>query len=289
MKKVAFITYKDNPSLSDGDQLVVEPMSKFGYEVVPAPWDDPSIDWAKFNFVVFRSCWNYHHKTEEFTKWLSLLENSKVKTWNPIKTVKWNLHKTYLEDLKERFSIKVAPTTYVKRGESASLHDIVSKSGWSEVVIKPSIGASGFNIFKLASSEAEKFQSTFSSMLLAADVMIQPLIPELVQKGETSMIFLNKRFSHAVNRKPKQGDFRSNYEYGGIESSTNPDSKTIDEAQNILSKIDSPLLYARVDGVVRNGKLMLMELELIEPYLFLSFDKKSPERFAEAFNSLNKN
>ena len=287
MKKVAFVTYKESADLSDSDQLLVAPMAEQGYKVVPVPWDDTSVTWTEFSCVVFRSCWNYHYNTNKFSQWLALLEKQKVKTWNPLEIIKWNIDKSYLQDLKERFSVNIIPTIYIKKGDSSNLEDIVKNSGWLEVVVKPCIGSSAYKIFKTTIAEAPKYQQDFSDILSSTNVMVQPLIPELVQNGEISMVFLNKIFSHAINRKPKQGEFRSNFRFGGIESRAEPSKAMINDAQDILDNIDSVLLYARVDGIMKDGKFMLMELELIEPYLFFNLDRESPIRFAEAFNDLS--
>jgi glutathione synthase/RimK-type ligase-like ATP-grasp enzyme len=288
MNKVVFITYKDNPALSDSDILLVEPMAKYDYEVIAAAWDNETIDWTKFHSLVFRSCWNYHYNTDKFINWLNKLEKLNIKTWNPLKIVKWNLNKFYLQDLNKNSGIVTIPTVYIKQGSQSYLKMIMEKSGWNEVVIKPAVGASGYKIFKSTITEAEQNQKNFTSLINSVDVMVQPLIPELVKNGETSMIFIDKKFSHAVNRSPKPGDYRSNYEFGGKEHRINNLSQNIIQTgQKIVEKIDSPLLYARVDGVEKNGQFLLMELELIEPYLFLDIAKETLDNFAEEFSKLD--
>lgn len=287
MDKVGFVTFKDSPNLSDSDILLMEPMAKYGYKIIPAAWDDETINWTKFHCLVFRSCWNYHYNTAKFVEWLDKLEKFNVKTWNPLKIVKWNLNKFYLQDLNNK-GVSTIPTVYVKQGYPENLKCLMEKSDWNEVVIKPTIGASGYKIFKSTLSEAAQNQKNFDKLVNIVDVMVQPLIPELVNHGETSMIFINKKFSHAVNRSPKPGDYRSNYEFGGREERINNLDKNIVEAgKSIVEKINSPLLYARVDGVEKDNRFLLMELELIEPYLFLDIAKETLENFAKEFEKIN--
>ncbi|EKE06135.1 MAG: hypothetical protein ACD_19C00079G0040 [uncultured bacterium] len=240
-------------------------MAKYGFEVLPVAWDDESEDLSKYKTLIFRSCWNYHYNTEKFTVWLDRLKNLGIKTWNPI---------------------DIIPTLYLEKGSNSNLKDVIQSSGWPEVVIKPTVGASAYKIFKSTVGEAEEKQSSLNDLLSFVDVMIQPLIPELVKNGETSMIFLNKKFSHAVNRRPKLGDFRSNHEFGGIETRIEPKTHIVDIGQSIVNKIKSPLLYARVDGVEKDGKFLLMELELIEPYLFFDVAEEALDKFASALNEL---
>lgn len=288
MNKVAFITYKDNPTLSDSDILLVKPMAKYGYEVIPTAWDNETVDWTKFHCLVFRSCWNYHYNTDKFINWLNKLEKLNIKTWNPLKIVKWNFNKFYLQDLNKNSGVSTIPTVYIKQGSQSNLKMIMEKSGWNEVVIKPAVGASGYKIFKSTITEAEQNQKNYTILINSVDVMVQPLIPELVKNGETSMIFINKKFSHAVNRSPKPGDYRSNYEFGGKEHRINNlNQNIIQTGQKIVEKIDSPLLYARVDGIEKNGQFLLMELELIEPYLFLDIAKETLNNFAGEFSKLD--
>jgi hypothetical protein len=120
------------------------------------------------------------------------------------------------------------------------------------------------------------------SFIAEFEALVQPFVEEVTRKGEWSLIFAAGEFSHAVLKRAKDGDFRVQYEFGGSAVSANPPQALIDDAQAILATIEEPWLYARVDGVERDGRLLLMELEMTEPSLFLARDERAPQRFARA-------
>ena len=108
---------------------------------------------------------------------------------------------------------------------------------------------------------------------------------ELQAEGEWSLMFFNKRYSHAVLKRPGEGDFRVQRHYGGSDEPVTAPQTLIDRAQEIVEDVDAPLLYARVDGVAQEDRFVLMELELIEPVLFFGAAEGIAERFAEAVAS----
>lgn len=105
---------------------------------------------------------------------------------------------------------------------------------------------------------------------------------EVHTKGEWSLIFFDGEFSHAVLKTPKAGDFRVQEDFGGAQSGQKPPKHLVNQAKNVLNAVQANCVYARVDGIEIDEKLILMELELIEPTLFLQAHPKVPTRFAEA-------
>lgn len=288
MKNVALVTYRESPKLIDGDNLLVEPFNKHGLEVKAVPWDQPNIDWQSFDLVILRSCWNYHYKVKEFADWLNSLEKNKVNLWNPINIVKWNINKKYLLDLKDK-GIPIITTSIFNQDNIDTAQNYINSLVCKEIVIKPTSGASAYKVNKIRKTDYSSDLPIVKEILSDSEAMIQPYMKEISDEGEYSFIFFNKKYSHAVLKHPKKEEYRTQLTFGGREEKTTPDDSLIKQAQNVLFKIDSPLLYARVDGICVNGKLLLMELELTEPYLFFEYDEKAAQKFTEAVESIFQN
>jgi glutathione synthase/RimK-type ligase-like ATP-grasp enzyme len=283
MKTVALVTYRNSSKLTRDDQLLVEPLKKYELNPVSAAWDDAKIDWSKFDCIILRSCWNYHLKYEQFMEWLDRIEKLKVSVWNPIHIIRWNSNKKYLKDL-ERKGIPIVPTVFLEKEEKYYLADIAKHKKWKDLVIKPAVGASSYNVTLITQNEYKEKQKEVEKLSQQSGILIQPYMKE-ISGGEYSFIFIGKQFSHSVLKIPKKGDFRSNYEMGAKENKIEADKNTIQQAANVIEAVNSPLLYARVDGIVQDDMLLLTELELIEPYLYFDLDSLAPARFAKALQS----
>jgi len=157
--------------------------------------------------------------------------------------------------------------------------------GWREAVIKPAVSASAFGTWRSSTETAFRDQSRLEQLLSAGDVMVQPLLSEVGDAGEWSLVFLGGSFSHAVLKRPAAGDYRVQWEFGGSAVSAAPARRLIADAGRVLAAVPGDALYARVDGVEREGRLVLMELELIEPHLFLGWDDGAAGRLAEALRA----
>ncbi|MFM9838121.1 MAG: RimK family alpha-L-glutamate ligase [Cyclobacteriaceae bacterium] len=280
VKKIAFVTCSTKPKLAPDDQPVVDLLKLKGIEIQPLPWDLDSPYWNSFDLVVIRSCWNYHLHPEKFVQWLDQMESQKVRLCNSVKTVRWNLHKGYLQELEQK-GIPLPETIWLKKGKDANLSQLIIEKNWEKAVVKPAISATAFNTFLVSRAEASQQQLNFAEHLQSADTLVQKFMPEVQQEGEWSLIFFDKKFSHAVIKRPAAKDFRVQNDFGGSAELASPPPFALEQAQKILSLIDESLLYTRVDGVISNNQFLLMELELIEPMLFLVDGKDAAERFTE--------
>jgi hypothetical protein len=280
-KKIAFVTCSIKPDFASDDLPVVDLLRSKGIEVQPLPWDVDSDQWNLFDLVIVRSCWNYHLHPKEFMQWLDRMESQKVKLLNSVKTVRWNLHKGYLQDL-ELKGVPLPETMWLKKGTSANLSQLITEKNWEKAVVKPAISATAFNTFLVLKVEANHQQLKFDEQLREADMLVQKFMPEVQQEGEWSLIFFDKKFSHAVIKRPAAKDFRVQNDFGGSAELASPPPFALGQAEKILSLIDEPLLYTRVDGVISNNQFLLMELELIEPTLFLADGKDAAQRFADS-------
>lgn len=279
--KIAFVTHASLPGLAADDLLAVEELHRRGARVEPAVWDDPGVRWSAYDRVVIRSCWDYHLRPDAFFDWLDRLEGEGIPLWNSAAVVRGNVDKAYLGELGAA-GLPVLPTVRLPQGEPADLAGLLDRQGWDEVVIKPSVSASAFRTLRTRRGEAAAVQGTLDEMLASSGVLVQPFLAEIQQGGEWSLIFLGGEFSHAVLKRPKEGDFRVQTELGGSADPRTPSISLVEQARRIVAAIPRPWLYARVDGVEIGGVFTLMELELIEPSLFLVADEQAPARFAAA-------
>jgi glutathione synthase/RimK-type ligase-like ATP-grasp enzyme len=121
-----------------------------------------------------------------------------------------------------------------------------------------------------------------AEQLAAGEVLVQPFLPEVASAGEWSLIFFGSDYSHAVRKRPRGGDFRVQEHLGGSTGPAEPGPGLVRQARAAVAAVGQPLLYARVDGVERGGRLLVTELEVTEPSLYLAHGRGAAERFAEA-------
>jgi hypothetical protein len=287
MKRIALATCAKLPTLNDDDRRLIPALGELGLEAVPAVWDSPDVCWDEFRggAVLVRSCWDYHHRLEEFLAWVALLERAAAPVWNIPAVLRWNSHKSYLRDLAAR-GIPVVPTRWLERGASIELRRLLGDEGWRDAVVKPAVSASAFGTWRTSVETAGADQAPLDALLRAGDVMVQPFMSEVGNPGEWSILFFGGRFSHAVLKRPAAGDYRVQWEFGGTAAAAAPPPKLLADAEAVMAAAPGDSLYARVDGVERDGRLILMELELIEPHLFLAWDAGAAARLAEALSAL---
>jgi glutathione synthase/RimK-type ligase-like ATP-grasp enzyme len=282
MRRVALVTYADLPSLSADDRLVLQPLGARGIDASAAAWDDPGVDWAAYDALVIRSTWNYHLAFDTFRRWLMTIESLDMPVWNAPALLRWNADKRYLRELSAA-GVEVVPTRWVEAPDTTTLEDVLAETTWPEAVIKPAISASAYETWRTAAAElTDDDERRFTRLRATGTIMVQPFLPELAREGEWSLVFIAGEFSHAVRKRPRAGDFRVQHEHGGSAQPAAPPSPVVATARSILECATAPWLYARVDGVEIDGRFVLMELELLEPSLFLASDPRAPERFAAA-------
>jgi glutathione synthase/RimK-type ligase-like ATP-grasp enzyme len=285
--QIAFATSADYADLTQDDQRVVQAGETLGLKIHPAVWNDASVVWTDFDAVVIRSCWDYHHQPESFLAWVKGLEEQGVALWNPPSVIRWNSDKRYLLDL-QAWGIPAVPTLYLPHGTASVLTDLLTGKGWSDAIVKPAISASAFNTWRTTVATASSEQARFAEQVRHSPTLIQPYVSEITA-GEWSLIYFNGHYSHAALKRPQPGDFRVQGEFGGHSSLSYPGDPLIQQAAEIIAMVQSRLerefLYIRVDGVVRGQQLIIMELELIEPSLFIAFDEGAAARFAHAIRA----
>ena len=284
---IAFATSQDVPDLTDDDRLLVRSLRELGVKAGPVIWSNAALDWHLFSAVVIRSCWDYHKRHDEFLAWVDRLAADGVRVFNPPALVRWNSEKTYLRDL-EKLSIPVVPTHWVEKDTAITLGKVLEKNGWRDAVVKPAISASAHETWRTSAATAAADDARFQQMAARGRVLVQPFLDVIQREGEWSVLFYGGAYSHAVLKKPGEGDFRVQKEHGGSAMLQMPPGGVIDAARRALRASAhgrEESLYARVDGCVLGGQFMLMELELIEPDLFMRSQPGAPERLASALLS----
>lgn len=282
--KIGILTCARLPELLPSDQQLIPLFAKERISAEAVVWDDEFVDWTQFDALIFRNTWDYYQKESAFNSWLDKIESLGIKTFNPISVIQRNKHKFYLKEL-EKKGISILPTIFLEKNSISNLHDLIPKS-WEKMVIKPAFSAGSYLTKLIDRSEFETIQTEFKEHFATKDFLLQEFRPEIKELGETSFIFFNGKFSHAVNKKPVENDFRVQIQYGGKYTLIQPNDDLLHQAELVLSKIPEQLLYARVDGIVIENKLHLMEIELIEPDLYFDLADGARERFVESFKVL---
>lgn len=269
---VALVTAA-NMSMPDPEShLVVAALADLGVRAEILAWSEPH-DWASIPLVVLRSPWDYFRRLDEFLDWAEGVD-AKTRLLNPFAVVRWNAHKGYLHDL-ERQAISVVPTTLLPKGYVAPLRQR------GDLVAKPAVSAGAHGTVR-GRTEEPAFVAQVEALLQAGDVLLQPFVPGIEDLGEVSLVYLDGVFSHAVRKVPARGEFRVQEQFGGTVHAHVPTARELETAEAALAVAPGRTLYARVDLVSWEGVPAVMELEVIEPFLFLANGAGAAVRLAKA-------
>lgn len=286
-QQLAIVTGKIAPDLSDGGKQLATELAEHGIDSEPVMWNDSSVDWTAFDAVLLRSCWDYPDDRDRFQAMLRELEAAPVQVCNPLRVIQWNLHKSYMTDLADA-GITIPDTTVVDQGADVSLEALFETQNRKELVVKPAIGAMSSQVWKTATSDLPESESKFAEQVSDHDVLVQEFIPE-IETGERSMVFFSGEYSHAWNSLTAADDItsfeRSDAEYEPTAPIRKQGADVIRAACDSFGMEPEKLPYARVDYVPRGDELVLMELELIEPYLGFERGENTVERFAQTLVS----
>lgn len=236
-------------------------------------WDDETADWASYDAVIIGTTWDYWDRLGEFLAALSAIE-AKTRLFNPSALVRWNSRKTYLRDLEAR-GAKLIPTLWLDTCGEAEARAAFDQLGADTLVFKRQVGAGAKGQHKLTRGEAIPD--------MPHPMMVQPFLPMIQTEGELSFIFIDGELSHALVKRAQPGDYRIQSSYGGREEVLHPSAEDLAAAKSVLGALDEAPLYGRVDMLRgEDGGLQLMELEVIEPYLYPIEGPELGVRMAEA-------
>lgn len=262
------------------DELVINALKEKNLSVVKKDWNDSIFDWETTRSILFRSTWDYFDKFELFKKWFNKTKN-KCLMINSTETIEWNIDKHYLLDLQEH-QIPIPNSEFIKRGSSIDLSLLMQKKNWNEIVVKPTISGAAKNTYRLKEEEIIQFGPTWEKLIYKEDFIVQEFQNNVISEGEVAMIVIGGKFTHAVLKKAKEGDFRVQDDFGGSIAIYNPNEEMVKLAEKctrILTPIPS---YARVDIIRDNlGELAVSELELIEPELWFRLNPNAAQKLAQ--------
>lgn len=275
--KILFLSCESLTGYVSDDYLLVTELQDQGHTVETIPWTFDT-DWSRFDCAIIRTTWDYVSMPEKFFKKLQHIA-TQTKLYNSIATVEWNIHKSYLKMLENK-GVTIVPTLLFKHDE-----DLELPNDWSaaKFVVKPAISATSYKTVVLPREKILNHE--YKKELVPGDWMCQPFVPNITD-GEVSLIYFNKKFSHALLKVPKAGDFRVQEEFGGEITSYNASQEILALGQKIMEAIPEELLYARVDLVPYENHFALMELELIEPSLYFRTNPNAAKNFAKALTDV---
>jgi glutathione synthase/RimK-type ligase-like ATP-grasp enzyme len=279
MTKIALLTCDQFPDLIPADQKLISLLHSRKIIADAVIWNDPSVTWHDYDALLFRSTWDYFLMDDLFTLWLDKMETLGIPTYNSVPVIKKNKHKFYLSEMAEA-GIRIIPSVFIPKTPSLDLSQLLPAS-WHKAVIKPAVSAGSYLTKMFDMENVILISDEYRDIAAEKDLILQKFIPEIQTHGEISLIFFNKKFSHAVIKTPKEGDFRIQSQFGGIYSPYDPSTQTLNIAQNIVHHVGEKLLYARVDGILIDDEFHLMELELIEPDLYLDFAAEAQSKFVD--------
>ncbi len=282
--RIGLVTAKEFKTVATEEESLAALLREQGFRAERPAWDDAGVQWKDFDVLVIRSTWDYSYRYEEFFRWLHHIEALNLPVWNPPDVLRWNASKKYLIELAEH-GVKIPTTEWLYETEP-DFDAVLTDLKWDRAVVKPVFGGGGKDTYAISRDRARSWAAQKPKSKKPSPRrggwMVQEFVPEIVQDGEWSLLFFNREFSHAAVKKPKSGEFRVQIQHGGTYHAAIADAKIVAQAKRILDYVDSPLLYGRVDGIVRGEEFILMELEIFEPWFFLEYGEGSAERFVNA-------
>ena len=277
--RLAIATAAAHPTIHPDDAHLATSLAALGIQPQACVWNDLNVDWASFDAVLVRTIWDYFEHYDAFLAWLDRLERTRLPVVNPVALMRWNSDKRYLLQLESQ-GVPIVPARLVAR---EALHDALAAFLGEDVVVKPTVSGGAWRTVRGSVGDAAVERAV--SVLPPGDYLLQAFVREIVDDGEWSLLFFGGEFSHAVVKRPAAGDYRVQSEHGGRTDAVAPDAAILAAARHVMTTCAAlghgDAAYARVDGVVVDGRFLLMELELIEPSLFLAGRPDAAERCAQ--------
>lgn len=273
--RIRLLTTAPLPEADRDEGPLVDALRALGADVQVVPWRQAEPENDRSTLWVPRSTWDYHLDRDQFLRVVARLA-AKNTLLNPLHLIRWNTSKTYLRDLRQN-AVPIVPTAFLGRGEGLFFDEVVGRHGWSDVIVKPQVGAASFRTRRFAGAEMDAARQWVEAECRERAVLVQGYVPAVETTGERAIVVLGGEISHAVRKSRRlEGD----HEHVSDAVAVEPDERVLVDVA--LRPYRQRLLYARVD-VVRDprGVPMIMELELVEPSLFLLEHPPALNRFAQ--------
>jgi hypothetical protein len=283
-KRCAYLTMASTDGWSIDADLGFPPMEAMGWQVDAVPWRTTAPDWDRYRAVYIGVPWDYPEDPQAFLSVLKSIDESKAILVNDLALVHWALPKTYLRDL-EAGGAAIVPSIWHDDMDERLLEEAFAVHGTDRIIVKPVISTNATDTYLLTRERARELKSELRSVFDQRPFVVQPFIENIQSEGEFSLFYFNSEFSHATLKVPKAEDFRVQEEHGAEVLSIVPEQTLLQAGANVMRLVKPMPVYARADFVRGpDGRFLVMELELIEPSMYLRMDPDAPRRFAEAFD-----
>lgn len=271
--------YTDN--ILEEDRLLTEGLRARGVGARRISWSRAEVDWSAWPLALLRTTWDYVDRFDEFMAWLGRVE-ARTTLLNPPSLLRWNVDKRYLWEL-ERRGVHSVPGVLLEQGSPATLAELMQAHGLDEAVLKPVISSGARHTQRVRRHEAAGLEAFLAERLRHEAMMLQPFQREIVERGEVTLVVIDGAVTHGLRKVAKPGDFRVQDDHGGTVHPHEPSADEIELAERAMATCDPAPIYGRVDMVRDNdGRLAVMELELVEPELWLRLCPAAADRLADA-------
>jgi glutathione synthase/RimK-type ligase-like ATP-grasp enzyme len=285
MKKIGFLTCQEVPGygglLTKYDTEMVEYIRSKGYECGPVIWDQEK-EPEKFDLLFIRTIWDYYKKYDRFYDFLDEIFIKKIPMLNSPMIVSQNMHKFYLRKLIAR-GVNVIDTSFFIKNTRVDLKDIMKLNGWDKLIFKPAVSAGSY-LTTLVNSYSAEHEKQWQYMIRIRDMIVQPFQEEIYQ-GEISNVFWNNQYKYSLKKTPKNGDFRVQFNFGGEYKIHKPSDVVLEECKKVMRIYGNDAFYVRIDGIETGNEFKIMEVEMIEPDLYLDYFPEAKYDLAEALLS----
>ncbi|MCW4048099.1 MAG: hypothetical protein NWE89_00030 [Candidatus Bathyarchaeota archaeon] len=293
MKKVFLVSGIDMEDADTESIYLKEAINKRGIESSIVNWDDPDVNWSEANLSISRTTSSYIFNPEKFFDWAKKVEETST-LWNPSHIMEWNHHKRYVIELQEK-GIPVPETILMPQNTDTPFNEIINEIPWNDFVLKPCIGggSSGLRRFNKESPDLEThfwnlnrdgYHQVFSFGefdFIPCDTLVQPYLPEITEVGEASLIYFGGEFSHSVIKKVKSGDFRAHPIWGAEVLRYIASEEEVEIGYSALRVVGHPTEYARLDMIPTRDGPIVIEIELIDPFMFFDHLPETVESYVD--------
>lgn len=263
------------------DRLLKEALERLGFKVDRKSWDDSEFDWENTRYIIFRTTWDYFDRFSEFSVWLDHVQKV-TKLINPKELILWNIDKHYLGDLVKE-GVPIPPTLFIEKGDKRTITEHLKDLNWDKFILKPVVSGAARHTYLFERNNAEELNPILQELIQNEAMMLQEFQENIYKKGEIALMIFGGKYSHAVLKMAKEGDFRVQDDFGGTLHAHTPNQQEIEIAEACIRACPISPIYARVDIMWDNqGNPVVGELEMIEPELWFRRDPKSADRLAQA-------
>lgn len=273
-EKIALVTCLEMPEPDHDEVLLSAAFTAGGCDAETVAWDDPLVEWGSYRLAVVRSTWNYPEKEAEFRQWI-VETAGKTRLVNPAEVMLGNIHKGYLTELAAQ-GVATVPTLLVRRGEA--VEGVPFEGG---LVVKPAVGAGSMFVRVFEAEEREAALGYLVESVALRDTLVQPVVPSVFGEGERALVWIGGQFTHKVVKRPRFDD-----DDESVSEGMELDAEDLEIGEAVARRFPAGVLYARVDVMRFEGRLVLSELELTEPSQFFFRNPSALDSFVSAVRAL---